>query len=205
MNGFLREARVTPHRLYQKTRSGGVARASPLCGERASLTMIKRFFYILLMKPRFPNRPPRLKAIFKQYDPPLYFITFCTQQRKQILATDYFHGHFRDFMKRKSIEGIACGEYVIMPDHIHLFLRIDPHRYQLGRTIGFIKKSLSKPLREAEIPLPHWQPGFFDHLLRNSDSYSEKWDYVGQNPVRAGYVDCADDWKYQGMIVPIRY
>ena len=108
-------------------------------------------------------------------------------------------------MTQKAEQGIACGEFVIMPDHIHLFLRIDPHQYQLGRTIGFIKKSLSKPLREVGVELPHWQPNFFDHVLRSADSYSEKWDYVRMNPVRAGLAARADDWKYQGMIVPIRY
>ena len=53
--------------------------------------------------------------------------------------------------------------------------------------------------------MPHWQPNFFDHILRSADSYSTKWDYVQMNPVRAGLVKNADDWEYQGMIVPIRY
>jgi putative transposase len=53
--------------------------------------------------------------------------------------------------------------------------------------------------------MPHWQPGFFDHLLRSADSYSAKWDYVRENPVRAGLVELSKDWKYQGTIVPIRY
>jgi REP element-mobilizing transposase RayT len=154
---------------------------------------------------KIPSRPPHLKTIFRKYDPPLYFITFCTHERKRILATDRFHRHFIEFMKKKSTEGIACGEYVIMPDHVHLFLRIDAHRYQLGRTIGFIKKSLSRPLKAAGAAMPHWQPNFFDHVLRNADSYSEKWGYVRMNPVRAGLVKSADDWKYQGVITPIRY
>ena len=157
------------------------------------------------MNKKIPDRPPHLSTIFRKYDPPLYFITFCTHNRMRVLATDQFYSHFVVFMTRKAEQGIACGEFVIMPDHIHLFLRIDPHQYQLGRTIGFIKKSLSKSLRESGIDQPHWQPNFFDHILRNADSYSAKWDYVRMNPVRAGLVSCTDDWKYQGVIVPIRY
>jgi REP element-mobilizing transposase RayT len=157
------------------------------------------------MDNKIPSRPPHLKTIFRKYDPPLYFITICTHQRRRILATDEFHRHFIEFMNRKSEQGIACGEYVIMPDHIHLFMRIDPHHYQLGRTVGFIKKSLSKVLRDSRISMPHWQPNFFDHVLRSSDSYSEKWNYVRENPVRAGLVKISGDWKYQGMIAPIRY
>ena len=48
-----------------------------------------------------------------------------------------------------------------------------------------------------------WQPGFFDHLLRNDESYAQKWEYVRQNPVRAGLVKSAEDWPYQGEVVRI--
>jgi REP-associated tyrosine transposase len=46
-----------------------------------------------------------------------------------------------------------------------------------------------------------WQPGFFDHILRSGESYAEKWNYVRENPVRAGVVKNADDWPYQGKNV----
>jgi hypothetical protein len=52
---------------------------------------------------------------------------------------------------------------------------------------------------------PIWQRGFFDHLLRSSESYSEKWNYVRENPVRAGLVSHANDWRYSGEIVTISY
>ena len=48
-----------------------------------------------------------------------------------------------------------------------------------------------------------WERGFFDHVIRNAESYAQKWDYVRQNPVRAGLVERAEDWPYQGEIVQI--
>jgi len=48
-----------------------------------------------------------------------------------------------------------------------------------------------------------WQRGFFDHLIRNTESYAQKWDYVRENPVRAGLVSAAENWKYQSEIVLI--
>jgi REP-associated tyrosine transposase len=48
-----------------------------------------------------------------------------------------------------------------------------------------------------------WQRGFFDHLIRNTESYAQKWDYVRENPVRAGLVGKAEEWKYQGEIALI--
>jgi hypothetical protein len=47
------------------------------------------------------------------------------------------------------------------------------------------------------------RPGFFDHVLRNEEGYAQKWDYVQQNPVRAGLVDSATEWPYQGLIVKV--
>ena len=48
-----------------------------------------------------------------------------------------------------------------------------------------------------------WQRGFFDHLIRNTESYTQKWDYVRENPVRSGLVASSDAWKYQGEIALI--
>ena len=45
-----------------------------------------------------------------------------------------------------------------------------------------------------------WPRQFFDHVPRSSESYSEKWNCVFENPVRAGFVAQADDWPYAGEI-----
>ena len=39
---------------------------------------------------------------------------------------------------------------------------------------------------------PFRQCGFFDHLIRNTESYAQKWDYVR-------------DWPFQGEIVEIEH
>jgi putative transposase len=53
--------------------------------------------------------------------------------------------------------------------------------------------------------MPLWQPEFFDRVLRSSESYEEKWEYVRDNSVRAGLVEMADQWKYQGELTLLRY
>jgi len=47
---------------------------------------------------------------------------------------------------------------------------------------------------------PIWQSDYFDRYLRSSESYSDKWQYVEQNPVRAGLVGHVEDWPYHGTI-----
>jgi len=50
-----------------------------------------------------------------------------------------------------------------------------------------------------------WQAGFFDHALRGRESYSEKWEYVRLNPVRAGLVSKPEEWPYAGEIEKLRW
>jgi REP element-mobilizing transposase RayT len=100
---------------------------------------------------------------------------------------------------------VAVGSYVIMPDHVHVFVVIPPGRITLRSWIQSLRSVIGKELLKLRIDKPHWQEGFFDHVLRSSESYAQKWDYVRMNPVRAGLCETPDDWPYQGEIVTIRY
>jgi putative transposase len=68
-----------------------------------------------------------------------------------------------------------------------------------------LKRSLTTVLDETDVPSPHWQKGFFDHVMRSGESYSEKWNYVRDNPVRAGPVAESDAWPFQGEICELRF
>src|SRR5438270_822368 len=145
---------------------------------------------------KMPEVPPRLDFIFQKYDPPLYFVTFNAHHRKPLLATVKVHQRFIAFAKAGQERGIAVGRFVIMPDHIHLFVSNNSDT-QLSQWVRLLKRDLSQAIPSSS---PHWQKGFFDHLIRNSASHSEKWEYVYQNPVRAGLVTNPDDWPWQGDI-----
>lgn len=153
------------------------------------------------MKPTFGRRPPRLDRIFAPG--PLYFITFCTHKRQRFLAKDDVHTAFVVFAKRaEKASNVAVGRYVIMPDHIHLFVRGD-YKFRLGLWIGALKQALAKASNLSRAKGRIWEEGFFDHILRSDESYLQKWNYVRENPVRAELVKSAPDWPYQGEIVYI--
>ena len=92
---------------------------------------------------------------------------------------------------------------MILPDHLHFFVAL-PDDVKLGVWIGTLKRVLARAVEAAGSSDPIWQRGFFDHLLRSSESYSQKWNYVRENPVRAGLVSDATDWPYSGEIVAVR-
>lgn len=168
------------------------------------------------MERKIKDTPPRLLVVFQSYDPPLYLVTFNTLLRRPLLACDAVHTAFREYAARGLSFHVATGRYVLMPDHIHVFVRIGRDmtlrrwesglKQRLGKTLTRLgHKPVTIPIRATGSTLQcklesYWQPGFFDHLLRHDESYAEKWDYVWRNPVRAGLVAQPEDWPYQGEI-----
>jgi putative transposase len=135
----------------------------------------------------------------------LYFVTCCTFRRRPLLATKDVHATFVEFGQRAQLDvGVAVGRYVILPDHLHFFVAI-PEDDSLGKWVGSLKRALGRRTQLEDSSNPIWQRGFFDHVLRNEESYSEKWQYVYENPVRAGLVEKASDWPYGGELISIRY
>lgn len=194
------------------------------------------------------NTPPlqpklrlkRLDRLFTSH--PLYFVTTCTEDRRPILANAKVHEDFRKFCQTGLTRGVFVGKYVLMPDHLHLFVAfgaeyesalverrrsqtdatastaLTERRYSgepvaavcdrrlslLSEWMKSLKNSLSKTLRGMNVSAPHWQKGFFDHVMRSEESYSEKWIYVAENPVRKHLVPRPEDWLYQGEIYPLQ-
>jgi REP element-mobilizing transposase RayT len=144
------------------------------------------------------GKPPRLDRYFE--DRPLYFVTFNTLHRKTLLACQNVHETFLAYCRRGSEMGVVeVGRYVIMPDHVHVFVRGNDE-LNLGLWIRGLKRAISASLAQH---IELWQPGFFDHVLRSDESYEQKWEYVRQNPVRKNLVAQPEQWPYQGEIVVI--
>jgi REP-associated tyrosine transposase len=127
---------------------------------------------------------------------------FVTHGRRPVLASRRTHSAFVEFAHRAIEFNVAVGRYVIMPDRIHLFVCGD-EGFVLIRWIAALKQRLARANGWSKSNGQIWQEGFFDHVLRNDESMTEKWEYVFQNPVRVGLVGKAEDWPYQGEIVPI--
>lgn len=155
------------------------------------------------MSSRFPRRPPRLDRLHDTVEP-FHFVTFNTHRRSPWLARPEIHETFRIFGERAHTEfQVSVGRYVLMPDHVHLFVFLPRTEILLTQWVQSLRSVLGKRLLALGVPKPHWQGGFFDHVLRTTESYAQKWDYVQMNPVRAGLCAHRDEWPFQGEIVPI--
>ena len=149
------------------------------------------------------QRLHRLEVVYARS--PIYFVTPCTSGRRHILATAAIHESFVRFAEEGPKHGAWIGAYVLMPDHLHAFVAVDDEKLSLTQWMKSLKNALSKTLRSRRVATPHWQKTFFDHLLRSAESYSEKWHYVRENPVRAGLVRQWEQWPFRGEIFALEY
>jgi REP element-mobilizing transposase RayT len=147
------------------------------------------------------GKPRRLESLFQRYGPPVYFVTFNVRGRRKLLANAAAHSALISYGEIGIGRGYALGRYVIMPDHIHLFVS-GSHHLALGSWVAGLKRVVAAAVAGGR---SIWQRGFFDHVVRSGESYAEKWQYVRQNPVRAGLVGNSDDWPFQGEIAWIEH
>jgi hypothetical protein len=67
------------------------------------------------------------------------------------------------------------------------------------------EECLVKGFTHTKRAITYWQKGFFDHILRSGESYSQRWDYVRENPVRAGFVTDWREWLFLGEVFDLEF
>lgn len=128
----------------------------------------------------------------------IVFLTVCTERRQPILANKIAHELIVSAWD--SAPTWKVGKYVIMPDHIHLFAApntLPPSSLHpwVAQWKAYVSRQLPRPLGSKV-----WQKNFWDTQLRQGESYSAKWEYVRENPVRASLVATPEEWPFQGEL-----
>lgn len=131
--------------------------------------------------------------------PTLVFLTVCTKNREPWLAQSAIQDALRQIWTKA--EAWLVGDYLLMPDHLHLFCAQRDLSFRLQDWVTHWKRRFSclQLSKTGE-----WQRDFWDTRLRSSESYAEKWLYVQENPVRAGLVEHMADWPHQGKLNVLR-
>jgi putative transposase len=85
--------------------------------------------------------------------------------------------------------------YVVMPDHMHLML--EPAAHTLTSVMREFKSKTALLLNQGrQTKGPLWQTRFFDFICRRVRDFSEKVEYIHQNPVSTGLVKLPEEWPW---------
>ena len=173
--------------------------------------------------------PQRKRIRLPDYDyssPGTYFVTVCTQNRRCILSDIVVGDGVLDVPQARLTSSGMCvrdtlleieqhykwlslDHYVIMPNHIHLLLRIEgngpsgtpaptnmdngpsgtpaPTNETLPKLISTFKRFTN---RRCGMQL--WQRSYHEHVIRGESDYREIWEYIDTNPAK-----WAEDRYYQ--------
>ena len=81
---------------------------------------------------------------------------------------------------------VHLDKYVIMPNHIHLILRVcapEGGRPQVAPTLSRIIQQFKGAVTKSA-GSPVWQRSFHDHIIRSEADYLRIWRYVDTNPLK---------------------
>jgi putative transposase len=145
----------------------------------------------------WPGRPPRLR-FFSYRGCHRYLLTINTYLRSPWFAdprhANELSAHIAPFFAARAFAVLA---YCVMPDHVHLVLEGVSADADLRESIRAWKSRTGYEWRRSG-NAKLWQTGFHDRVLREEDDTRAIVRYVLENPVRAGLVRSASDYKWLG-------
>jgi putative transposase len=132
--------------------------------------------------------------------PTMVFLTVCTKGCQQWLNRPAVHQALRETWSDS--RAWLVGDYLLMPDHLHLFCAPHDLSFSLQRWVTHWKRQFSC----LRIPnTGDWLRNSWDTRLRTGENYTAKWRYVQENPVRAGLVNSVENWPFQGQLNVLRW
>ena len=83
-------------------------------------------------------------------------------------------------------ECISIDKYVVMPNHIHMFLVIEDgdKNPNLNQIVAQYKSGVTRKIREFLPNYKIWQRSYHDHVIRDRKGYEKIWAYIENNPLK---------------------
>ena len=149
----------------------------------------------------FPNRKPNRLPDFDYSTPGAYFVTICTQNRKNTLCSivgdgfpvPKYPGKIAERWILKIPEKYSycrIDKYVVMPNHIHMLIQLDPPggtgnpSPTLGDIVAWYKYQAPCEVNAHcnSAGMRVFQRSYHDHVVRGDADYLKIWEYIENNP-----------------------
>ncbi|MET0050199.1 MAG: transposase [Candidatus Thiodiazotropha sp.] len=111
-------------------------------------------------------------------------------------------------------EQLRLYAYVILENHLHMVVQSQNLPKDIARFKSFTARQLIAYLAENRVKrvleqlafykkahkgdraFQFWQEGYHPELIQDEDMMRQKIDYIHHNPVKRGYVDRPEHWRY---------
>ena len=133
----------------------------------------------------------------------VYFITFNTWEKLELTpeARQVVFNSCKFFDKQRY--QLFC--LVVMPDHVHILIqplrKFDDEFWSLSNILHSIKSYSSKEIPKV---MKHigtiWQDERYDRIVRDEREFKEFWEYIRQNPVKAGLSNTPEEYHFLWQI-----
>jgi len=155
-------------------------------------------FVIRLSMPK--SRTPQRLTNIDGAAPHSYLITFCVKNRRRVFSQRRAAQCACDAIVRcRTLKLYHLYAYCVMPDHVHLAIRIADRRVHVARVVAILKSAILCDIRRWVVGF-QWQRGFHDYMVRECDDSTEIVRYVLRNPVRAGLAAEESQYPYAGTV-----
>ncbi|MCB1560292.1 MAG: transposase [Xanthomonadales bacterium] len=134
----------------------------------------------------------------RQHQPGAFYVaTTVVQNRQPLLVSNIAAKKVIEQFQQVESEGLLQSiAWVVMPDHVHWLFRLGTP--SLGTCMQRFKsrsaREINRRLERARGPI--WQPGYYDHRLRDQGDLHAQARYILANPIRRGLSSQIGEYPY---------
>ncbi len=154
---------------------------------------------------KYPRRPNRLRLRGFDYAAKgTYFLTICTRNKRLVFSDKRIRRIVFDTARiiEKQI-GVHIIAMSVMTDHVHLIIHnAGGNAATLGDFVRSYKSRIYRECRkEFGLKKSFWQRYYYDHIVRDQRDFEEKFQYVVNNPIKAGLTqrECDPEYVYVNL------
>ncbi len=151
-------------------------------------------------------------------DEHFFFVTTTVVEYARVFAEDKYCNILIGQIKHWQVHfGFIILGYVIMPSHFHWIVRVEPARGTISDVMREIKSHAAWMIMDeierdrrsdfsslfasagrgyADQRRRFWVKRFDDQVVRTQQMFMAKLSYIHNNPVKAGIVESAEEYKY---------
>ena len=115
-----------------------------------------------------------------------YFVTINTNYGRPYLQGDIRNIVVAELARLNTFEGVKLDYDIVMSNHIHVIIIFKKCRYSLfeiirrfkSKTTVFIRKYANQGWQLQKL----WQPGYYEHIIRNDNALTRIREYIINNP-----------------------